>query len=103
MHVLFVHQNYPAQFGHIARHLVKTMGWTCTFASEVSGSDDDGVARIQFKTDGGAKPTTHFCARTFENNVWHCDAVYHALKSHPDIQPDLIVGHSAFGSTLFLR
>jgi len=35
--------------------------------------------------------------------VWHCDAVYRAMKARADIKPDLIVGHSGFGSTLFLR
>ena len=34
--------------------------------------------------------------------MWHTDAVYHALKARSDIKPDLIVGHSGFGSTLFL-
>ena len=24
MHILFVHQNFPAQFGHIARHLIRS-------------------------------------------------------------------------------
>jgi glycosyltransferase involved in cell wall biosynthesis len=28
--------------------------------------------------------------------------VYEACKAHPELQPDLIVGHSGFGSTLFL-
>jgi glycosyltransferase involved in cell wall biosynthesis len=35
--------------------------------------------------------------------VWHCDGVYKALKARSDVKPDLIIGHSGFGSTLFLR
>src|SRR5262249_15411067 len=38
-----------------------------------------------------------------ENTIWHAHAVYEALKARPDVRPDLIVGHSGFGSTLFLR
>ena len=30
------------------------------------------------------------------------DAVYRAMKARPDIKPDLVVGHSGFGTTLFL-
>ena len=25
MHILYVHQNFPAQFGHIAKHLVQKL------------------------------------------------------------------------------
>lgn len=102
MHVLYVHQNFPAQFGHIARHLIKTRGWKCTFVSETPAGIVDGVEKLQYKIAGGATKTTHFCSRTFENAVWHTDAVYNTLKARPDIKPDLIVGHSGFGSTLFL-
>jgi len=102
MHVLYVHQNFPAQFGHIARHLIKTRGWKCTFVSETPAGIVDGVEKLQYKIAGGATKTTHFCSRTFENSVWHTDAVYNTLKGRPDIKPDLIVGHSGFGSTLFL-
>ncbi len=60
------------------------------------------VQCIQYKTVGGATSQNHFCTRTFENAVWQCDAVYQALKARPEIRPDLIVGHSGFGTTLFL-
>ncbi|HEX2972576.1 MAG TPA: hypothetical protein VHP11_09595, partial [Tepidisphaeraceae bacterium] len=103
MHILYVHQNFPAQFGHIAKHLVQKLGWQCTFASETPPGMVDGIQKISYKLTGGATKSTHYCSRTFENTVWHCDAVYQALKAHPDIEPDLIVGHSGFGSTLFLR
>jgi glycosyltransferase involved in cell wall biosynthesis len=102
MHILYVHQNFPAQFGHIARHLAQQPGWRCTFVSETPGGQVEGIEKIQYKTKGGATKATHFCSRTFENAVWHTDAVYNALKAHPEIKPDLIVGHSGFGSTLFL-
>ncbi len=103
MHVLFVHQNFPAQFGHVARYLVKREGFRCTFVSEKPPGHDEGVERIQYRLRSGATAKNHYCSRTFENAVWHTHAVYEALKQRPDVKPDLIVGHSGFGSTLFLR
>src|SRR5579864_6764917 len=103
MHVLYVHQNFPAQFGHIAWHLSRRPGWKCTFVSETPGGQVGLIEKIQYKRTGGASQQTHFCSRTFENGVFNCDGVYQALKTRPDIKPDLIVGHSGFGSTLFLR
>jgi hypothetical protein len=35
MHVLFVHKNFPAQFGHIGSYLVKREGFRCTFVCEL--------------------------------------------------------------------
>ncbi len=106
MHVLYVHQNFPAQFGHIARHLAARLGWRSTFVSETPGGMVDGIEKIQYAIGGGATKTTHFCSRTFENAVWHTDGVYQALRARrvadPSFKPDLIVGHSGFGSTLFL-
>jgi glycosyltransferase involved in cell wall biosynthesis len=103
MHVLFVHQNFPAQFGHIAAYLVKKHGFRCTFVSQQSPGQTDGIERVQYHLQGGATQQTHYCSRTFENAVWHSHAVYEALRARPDIRPDLIVGHSGFLSTVFLR
>lgn len=103
MHVLFVHQNFPAQFGHIAAHLIEQMGWQCSFVSEQPGGVVGGIRKIQYTTTGGATKSNHFCSRTFENTIWHCEGVYRALRPLKDFRPDLIVGHSGFGSTLFLR
>src|SRR5262245_3612743 len=103
MHVLFVHQNYPAQFGHVARRMAQIPGVSCSFISELPPGVEGKVERIQYRIAGGATKQTHFFSRTFENSVWHAHAVYEALKSRPDIRPDLIVGHSGFGSTIFLR
>lgn len=103
MHVLFVHQNFPAQFGHIASHLIKHHGFKCSFVSKLPPGETAGIQRIQYQLRGGATASTHYCSRTFENAIWHTHAVYEALKARPDVRPDLVVGHSGFGSTLFLR
>ncbi|MGF1579511.1 MAG: glycosyltransferase [Gemmataceae bacterium] len=103
MHVLFVHQNFPAQFGHIAKYLAEEKNFRCTFVSEKPGGKVGAIEMIQYKPRGGATANTHYCSRTFENATWHTFAVYEALRNRPDIQPDLIVGHSGFGSTLYLR
>ena len=106
LRVLYVHQNFPAQFGHIAAHLATRPGYDCRFVSETAAGTIGGVRKLQYKLAGGATTANHFCSRTFENTIWHCDAVYQALKRQhaaDGYTPDLIVGHSGFGSTLFLR
>lgn len=103
MHVLFVHQNFPAQFGHIAAHLAKRHGYQCSFVNERRAGKIGEVECIQYKLDGGATKHNHYCTRTFENATRHAMSVYEAMKGRPDIKPDLVVGHSGFGSTLFLR
>ncbi len=103
MHVVFVHQNFPAQFGHIANYLATNHGFRCTFVSEKPSGHVGPIERIQYQIKGGATKSNHYCTRTFENATWHTHAVYEALQARPDIQPDLVVGHSGFGSTLYLR
>ncbi len=103
MHILFIHQNFPAQFGHVADYLAKKIGFRCTFLSSLPPANNGSFERIQYKIQGGSTLQTHYCGRTFENAIWHSVAAYDALKARADIQPDLVVAHSGFLSTVFLR
>jgi glycosyltransferase involved in cell wall biosynthesis len=102
MHVLFLHQNFPAQFGMIAAELAR-QGSRVTFVSRKESGTSDGIERIRYEPQSGATARTHYSSRSFENLVWHSHAVYDALKARPDIVPDLIVGHSGYVSTVLLR
>jgi glycosyltransferase involved in cell wall biosynthesis len=102
MHVLFIHQNFPAQFGHIGAEMVR-LGHRCSFASQLPPGVVGGVERIQYHLRGGATERTHYCSRTFENAIWHSHALYEALHARPDIRPDLVVAHSGFATSVFLR
>ena len=103
MHVLFVHQNFPAQFGHIGAYLIKKLGCRVTFCSERDAGIENGIEKIQYTRRFGASNANSYYTRHFETQVGHAEGVYHALKARPDIRPDIIVSHSGFGSTLFLR
>lgn len=102
MQILFVHPNYPAQFGQIAARLARARGVDAVFVTRAAAGVRDGVRCIRYELKGGATRGTHYCARTFENGVWNAHAVYDTCK-RARLRPDLIVGHSGFGSTVFLR
>jgi glycosyltransferase involved in cell wall biosynthesis len=103
MQVLFVHPNFPAQFGPILSRLRGRPDVRCVFASKNASGVRDGVRCIRFDVKGGATRATHYCSRTFENATWNAWGVYEACKAAADLKPDLIVGHSGFGTTIFLR
>ncbi|MBX6316184.1 MAG: glycosyltransferase, partial [Isosphaeraceae bacterium] len=102
MHLLFVHQNFPAQFRYIAAKLANELGWRCTFVTERAEGTLPGVEKVLYQAQGGATLSNHVCTRNFENAVAHAHGVYEAMKARPDIQPDLIIAHTGFGSSLFL-
>ncbi len=102
MQILFVHPNFPAQFGPVARWLARRDDVDCVFLSQQAEGERDGIRCIPFELRGGARRETHYCSRTFENAVWRAHAVYRACKEASDLRPDLIVGHSGFGSTAML-
>ncbi len=101
--VLFLHTNFPAQFGQIAESLARRYGYQCSFASERAIADTANVKHVQFTAAGGAMAQTHFASRNFENQIWRSHAVYEALQKRTDIVPDVIVAHSGFVSPIFLR
>jgi len=103
MQILFVHPNFPAQFGPVTSHLAATGDADCVFVSRSASGERPGLRCLRYDVKGGALRATHYCARTFENAVWNAHGGYQACKAADDLRPDLIVGHSGFGTTLFLR
>jgi glycosyltransferase involved in cell wall biosynthesis/UDP:flavonoid glycosyltransferase YjiC (YdhE family) len=102
MHVLFVHQNFPAQFRHIVPGLAER-GWEVTFVTNNTDTPaPPSVRKILYKSLGGAGRESDPCTASFQNEVAHARGVYCALGKLPEIRPDLIVAHSGFGSSLFL-
>lgn len=102
MQILFVHPNFPGQFGPILPWLAKRSDIECVFVSEKAAGVRDGVRCIPFHKRGGATRASHYCSRTFENGVWEAHAIYEACKATKDLRPDLIVAHGGFGTTAFL-
>jgi glycosyltransferase involved in cell wall biosynthesis len=89
MQILFVHPNFPAQFGHIASRLAQRAGIECVFVTRSASGLRDGVRCIRYQIRGGATHATHYCSRTFENAVWNAHAVYEACRTTADQRPDL--------------
>src|ERR1044071_5274721 len=102
MQILFVHPNFPAQFGPLLSRLTKRSDVESVFLSLNASGVRDGIRCIPFRLRGRATQDSHYCSRTFENGVWHAHAVYETCKA-AKLEPDLIVGHSGFGTTAFLR
>jgi glycosyltransferase involved in cell wall biosynthesis len=103
VHVLFVHRNFPAQFGYLAGELARRNGWRCTFVSETEPGEAAGIEKIQYRLSGDGGEHGYLLTRVIEEDVRHAAAVYERLKPLRDsLRPDLIVGHSGLGPTLFL-
>ncbi len=102
MQLLFVHPNFPGQFGPVLSRLAQRPDLDCVFLSTNASGLRDGIRCIPFKPKGGATPTTHYCSCTFENAVWSAHAVYEACEQ-AQLNPDVVIGHSGFGTTAFLQ
>lgn len=105
MRILFVHQNAPAQFRHLAPHLADDLRNQVVFLGNGDGGSGGRVRWLSYASPAPASPETHHYLRRAEVAVRRGQAVARAcltLKSE-GFEPDLIIGHPGWGETMFLR
>jgi glycosyltransferase involved in cell wall biosynthesis len=104
MHVMFIHPNFPAQFGHIASYLSTVLGWPCTFVTSIDTRHLQlPFDHINYEVYGGPQPKVFSNPNSLQKLMDHLLAVYKGLRSAPQIRPDLVVGHMSYGTMLYLR
>lgn len=101
--LLFIHQNFPGQFLHLCKELRHNN--RLHFISKPNGNRIPGVTVHPYQLNRQPARDSHTYLRTVEDNVLHGQAVARLLlKLRRDgITPDLIIGHSGWGETLFVK
>lgn len=105
MRLLFVHQNFPGQYIHLARHYAADKANEVVAIAEAAKGRSDLVRTIQYSMRGRSAPRGSDFAETFANHVGRAEAVAaEAEKLRRDgFNPDVILGHFGWGETLFLK
>ncbi len=103
MNVLFVHQNFPGQFKHLAPHLARA-GHRVR-ALGIDGPGLPGMDLHRYKPQRATAKQTHPWAQEFETKVIRgeaCAAAALALRK-AGFSPDVIVANPGWGESLFLK
>jgi glycosyltransferase involved in cell wall biosynthesis len=105
MRVLFIHQNFPGQFKHIAQHLAQQSGVEVLAIGRDTARGLPGVRLLRYKPHRPANAGTHPYARTFEDAVLHGQEVLRLLLDlkRKGYRPDVIVAHPGWGETLYAK
>jgi glycosyltransferase involved in cell wall biosynthesis len=103
MRVLFAHQNYPAQFVHLAPAL-KRAGADVAALTMNAVPDPQGVTVVQSRSKHSTS-ASHPWARDFETKIIRAEATLRSARFLRDkgFNPDVIVAHPGWGDTMFLK
>lgn len=104
MKILFIHKNYPAQFGELG-HWLASKGWDVTFATEREDVGSDRIRIVRFKDHREQTKGIHHYAAGFERAVISAQAFARtgiALRNK-GYHPDVVVAHSGWGVGSFVK
>ena len=106
MKVLFIHQNFPGQFKHLAPALVGQGHAVVALSMKKNLSGDwQGVRVVPYQAVRGSTPGIHPWLTDFETKTIRAEACYKAaqqLKAQ-GFQPDVIIAHPGWGESLFVK
>lgn len=105
MNYLFIHQNFPAQYRHVARYLADLPGNRVYFITQPNDNIMPGVRKITYSKDRRGPVNCHTYAADIDRAIHTGAAVAEVCRGLCDegFRPDLIVGHSGWGETLFVK
>ena len=106
MKILFVHQNFPGQFLHLAPEMTR-LGHECLALTDSGNPRQTATQTLKYKHDGQAvDPAVTRLGRNYtqmsDRGVSVARAAM-ALRQQRGYVPDVIFGHSGWGETLFLK
>lgn len=107
MRILFVHQNFPGQFKHLAPALAAIPGNEVAALTmrKAAAAEWAGVRLVQYQPTRGTTPHVHPWASDFETKIIRGEAAFRAavrLKAE-GFSPDIIIGHPGWGETMFMK
>jgi glycosyltransferase involved in cell wall biosynthesis len=102
---LFIHQNFPAQYVHIVRHLAAQKQNHVYFITQSALNDIPNVTKLPYRPDFPPFSTCHPYSATFDAAVRTGAAVAEICKRlrSDNVIPDIVVGHCGWGETLFVK
>jgi len=107
MRILFIHQNFPGQFKHLAPELAKDKNnEVVAFTMQKNAPESwNGVRMISYSATRGTTPNVHPWVSDFETKVIRGEACFRAALElrESGFTPDLIIAHSGWGESLFLK
>lgn len=106
MKILFVHQNFPGQFLHLAPELTRR-GHDCAALTDHVNTRETGTRTLRYrhatpKPDAAASRLGRTYTEMTDRGVTVARAAQ-AMRDQHGYTPDVIFGHSGWGETLFLR
>jgi glycosyltransferase involved in cell wall biosynthesis len=105
MNLLFVHNNFPGQYQHIARALARDPKMRLAAIGSVTAQATERVKLIKYDLSNVDVSATHPFARRFDLECHRAEQVLYALSSLASSQfvPDVIMAHPGWGEALPLR
>jgi glycosyltransferase involved in cell wall biosynthesis len=106
MRVLFIHQNFPGQFKHLAPALVR-LGHDVRAMTmkQVEASDWQGVQLLPYQAAMGSTAAIHPWVSDFETKVIRAEACFRSAIALRDsgFTPDVVIAHPGWGESLFVK
>jgi glycosyltransferase involved in cell wall biosynthesis len=105
MKVLFVHQNCPGQFKHLAPRLAAIPGNEVVFLTRPGKPDLPNVRKLEYEPAREPAKTTHRYLLLMEEAVLNAQAVAKVAQEakKQGFRPDVIVAHVGWGEALYLK
>jgi glycosyltransferase involved in cell wall biosynthesis len=105
MNVLFIHNNFPAQFHQIARLLAQQPGIQVAAIGTRGSRNLKNVTLIKYAMENIDVSASHPFARRFDLECHRAEQVLYALTTLASSRfvPDVIIAHPGWGETLPIR
>jgi glycosyltransferase involved in cell wall biosynthesis len=105
MNILFVHQNFPGQYVHVAQVLAAIPGNRVVFITQRREGTLAGVEKIVYRSSRSGSPHTHRYLKGTEEHVLNAQAVARvALQlKKAGFVPDIMLGHNGWGEIWYLK